>query len=325
MEKIPHKERLAEKPAMETVYERARDAHATIILAEADDNRVREAADIIQEKGLATLILLTDSSFSQMTSDEQERLISVLQQSLAKKNLSTEEARSKLASDTKYLAATMVRAGKADGFVGGNKSETAETIRPAVHVIGTPNGYASSFFVMRHNDRNLFFADCGFNVDPNALELARIAYDTAENVRSLGIVPKVAFLSFSTGASLNHPHIEKLREAIMHIRQLDENLAVAETELQFDAAFVPEVAAKKAPLSSVAGLVNVFIFPDLNSGNTAYKIAQRMGGAQAVGPIFQGLNAPVNDLSRGCSTQDIVDVVAFTAMQVGAKKNAHTN
>jgi len=241
---------------------------------------------------------------------------------VAKENLSLKQAHDILASDTKYLAAAFVKAGKADGFVGGNRSETAETIRPAVKIIGTPNGYASSFFIMLHGNRPLFFADCGFNIDPDPTQLARIAIDTAENARALGIEPKIAFLSFSTGARLEHPHISKMREAIANTKRLAPDLMVGRHELQFDAAFVPEVGAKKAPDSDLAGNANIFIFPDLNSGNIAYKIAQRMGNARAIGPIFQGLNAPVNDLSRGCSVQDIVDVVAVTAMQVGELKRA---
>ena len=312
----------AEKePFMDSIYEKARAADATVVLAEAEDQRVKDAAAIIEEMGLAKLILLDGNSFHSLSAEEQHELVETVRTARPKDALSPEAARDLLTNNTKYLAAAMVKAGKADGFVAGNASETAETIRPALKIIGAPRNYASSFFIMLHGDKPLFFADCGFNVDPNPEQLAKIAVDTAENVRALGIEPRVAFLSFSTGASLEHEHITKMRTAIEQTRLLAPELKISEHELQFDAALDPEVAAKKAPNSLVAGTANIFIFPDLNSGNIGYKIAHRIGGARAVGPIFQGFNAPVNDLSRGCSAQDIVDVVAVTAMQAGALKN----
>lgn len=306
---------------MDTIYERARAADATVILAEGEDARVIEAAEIIKQKGLARPVLLDKTSFEALPNDEKDLLVETVRSARPKDNLSTEDARRLLSTDTKYLAAALVKIGKADGFVAGNNSETAETIRPAIKVIGTQNNYASSFFIMLHGNKPLFFADCGFNINPNPEELAKIAIDTAKNVRLLGIEPRVAFLSFSTGTTMEHGHIQKMRDAIAHTRDLAPDLKVSEHELQFDAALDPEVAAKKAPTSRIAGNANIFIFPDLNSGNIGYKIAQGIGGAQAIGPIFQGFNAPVNDLSRGCSTQDIVDVVAVTAMQAGALKH----
>lgn len=317
-----------EKPnIMETIYERARIADATIVLADSDDERVTEAAEIIQREKLATLILLDNQSFSKMPQDEQDALVRALSVSPTGDHLpdAPDDIRRFLASDTKYLAAALVKTGKADGYVAGNKCTTPETIRPALKVIGTPNGYASSFFLMIHRGRPLFFADCGFNPNPNPEELARIAVDTARNVQALGIEPRVAFLSFSTAGSAKHEHVDKMREAIGHARLMAPDIAIAEHELQFDAAFDPDVAAKKVSGVPVAGTANIFIFPDLNSGNIGYKIARGMGDTQAIGPIFQGFNAPVNDLSRGCSTQDIVDVVAVTAMQAGARKKAKEN
>ena len=307
---------------METIYERARMADATVILAESDDERVTEAAKIIEREGLARLILLNDKSFQQMPEDEQNALAQAISRSSAGGYLpeGIEDTKRFLASDTKYLAAALVKTGKADGYVAGNKCTTPETIRPALKIIGTPDEYASSFFIMLYRNGPLFFADCAFNPDPNSEELAQIAIDTAKHVRELGIEPRVAFLSFSTAGSAKHEHVDKVRDAIRHARSMAPDIAIAEHELQFDAAFDPSIAAKKVSGVSVAGNANIFIFPDLNSGNIGYKIARGMGDVPSVGPIFQGFNAPVNDLSRGCSVQDIVDVVAVTAMQAGALK-----
>jgi len=208
-------------------------------------------------------------------------------------------------------AATKVAAGEADGYVGGNLSSTSDTIRSGLKHIGT-TGFASSYFIMLHGPTPLFFADCAFNINPNAEQLAQIAVQTAKSAITYGITPKVAFLSYSTKGSA--AGTETIQQAVELARTMAPDI-VFEGELQFDAAFVPEVAAQKAPDAHIHGDANVFIFPDLNSGNIGYKIAQRMGGCTAIGPILQGFKKPVNDLSRGCSTQDIVDVVAITAVQ----------
>ena len=321
-----NQDRTVEQPEiLRTIYERARAADATIIIAESDDDRVTEAAKIIEREKLARLVLLNETSFQKMPPAEQDALAQAIAGLPMGDHLLVEapaDIKRRLATDTKYLAAALVKAGKADGYVSGNKSTTKETILTALKVIGTPDGYASSFFIMLHQGKPLFFADCGFNPNPNPEELARIAVDTARNVQALGIEPRVAFLSFSTAGSAEHEHVDEVREAIGHARLIAPDIAIAEDELQFDAAINPLIAAKKVSGGPVAGNANVFIFPDLNSGNIAYKVAREVGGAQAIGPIFQGFNAPANDLSRGCSTQDIVDVVAVTAMQAGALKKA---
>lgn len=310
---------------IETIYARARAAKATIILAEADDPRVKEAAQNIDKIGLARTVLLDISAFTKLSKSESDTLVATLRTVRTKDNLTEEAAREMLAKDTKFLAATMVRAGMADGYVSGNVCPTADTIRPALKIIGTSNGYASSFFIMLAPGKEpLFYADAGFNVDPNAEQLAQIGIDTSRNVAALGVEPRVAFVSFSTAGSAEHPRVAKVCEAIRIAREKAPDVAICPHELQFDAAVNPDIAARKVPNdeSGVAGRANVIIFPDLDSGNIAYKIDQERGGAQAIGPLFQGFNAAVNDLSRGCKVQDIVDVVAFSAMQAGEIKGA---
>ncbi len=301
---------------LRVLYERAAAAHATVILPEGEDPRVIEAARIAERDGVAARVLvLEQGSFDSLSSEQADMLVRVFREARAdKEDLPEDEVRTLLKNDTKYLAATMVQAGMADGYVAGSLCTTRETISPALKIIGTREGYASSFFLMIHGGRPLFFADCGFNVDPSPAQLAQIAMDTARNAKALGVLPVIAFLSFSTKGSAEHASVEKMREAGRIARAMAPELAI-DSELQFDAAFVPEIGARKAPGSSVAGSANVFIFPDLNSGNIAYKIAERMGGARAIGPLMQGLKKPVNDLSRGCTVQDIVDAIAFTSVQ----------
>lgn len=305
-------------PILARLYEAAHAAQARIVLPEAEDPRVVEAAARIEAEQLATPVLLHAGAFDALDADARHTLVDVLRASkLAKDGFDDTAARALLSSDTKYLAAAMVQAGQADGYVAGSVCTTAETIRPALKVIGTRGGFASSFFLMLHGDMPLFFADSGFNIEPDSAQLARIAIDTARSAQLLGVEPRIAFLSFSTKGSAEHPRVTKMREALRIARELAPELPM-DGELQFDAAFVPTIGEKKAPGSSVAGHANVFVFPDLDSGNIAYKIAERIGGCRAIGPLMQGLTKPVNDLSRGCSVQDIVDAVAFTALQARA-------
>lgn len=221
------------------------------------------------------------------------------------------------------FAALLVRAGHADGTVGGAVATTPEIVRTAIQVIGPKPGLSlvSSFFLMIFNDATgtpaaHLFTDCGLVVDPNAEELAQIAATAAQSFADLTAqTPRVAMLSFSTMGSASHAMVDKVATATRLAKEAHPDLAI-DGELQFDAAFMPDIAQKKAPNSSVAGHANVFVFPNLDAGNIGYKIAQRIGGAVAVGPILQGLNQPANDLSRGCSADDIVKTIAITAAQV---------
>jgi phosphate acetyltransferase len=214
-----------------------------------------------------------------------------------------------------YFAALMVNAGDAHGFVSGLKSETKPFI-PAFEVVRMQAGFkrASSVFVMSWPDRTLFYADCSVNIAPDAETLAEIGRASAATARAFGFTPRVAFLSFSTRDSAKDVSIDKVKEAVRLARAAEPGL-LADGEVQFDAAFVPAVAGKKCPDSPLEGAANVFIFPDLNAGNIAYKITERLGGAAAIGPILQGLRRPVNDVSRGCSVQDFADVAVITALQ----------
>ncbi|HSD65594.1 MAG TPA: phosphate acetyltransferase [Vicinamibacteria bacterium] len=230
------------------------------------------------------------------------------------KGVTAEVARERVALPH-YFAALAVRAGEAAGFVSGLNSETKPFL-PAFEIVKMRPGFkrASSVFVMAWEDRVYFYADCSMNIAPDAETLAEIGRATAHSARAFGHEPRVAFLSFSTRDSAKDPSIDRAKEAVALVRKAEPDLLV-DGELQFDAAILPEVAKKKCPGSPLEGRANVFVFPDLNSGNIAYKITERLGGARAIGPIFQGLNKPANDVSRGCSVQDFADVAVITALQ----------
>lgn len=234
------------------------------------------------------------------------------------KGKATLEDADKMLRDVNYFGVMLVKMGLADGMVSGAIHSTADTVRPALQIIKTKPGISRTsgvFLMNRENTSERYvFADCAINIDPTAQELAEIAVNTAETAKIFDIDPKIAMLSFSTKGSGKAPQVDKVREATEIATGLNPDLAL-DGELQFDAAFVPETAAIKAPDSAVAGQANTFVFPDLQSGNIGYKIAQRLGMFDAIGPILQGLNKPVNDLSRGSSAEDIYKLAIITAAQ----------
>lgn len=216
--------------------------------------------------------------------------------------------------DPIYYGTMLVQQKRADGLVSGAIHSTADTVRPALQIIKTKPGIkrVSGAFIMEKGNERLFLADCAINIDPDAQALAEIAMESRKTAEIFNIDPYVALLSFSTKGSAKHPFVEKVQEATRLVQKLDPK-GYYDGELQFDAAMIPEVAELKAPGSTVAGHANVLIFPNLESGNIGYKIVQRLGGYKALGPILQGLNRPISDLSRGCSKEDIVEIAIVTA------------
>ena len=315
------------------LVEHARAVRKTIVLPESDDDRILRAADAIMRRGIADIVLLGDETTVRARAAElglnisAARVVSTSDPALsekyaaefarlrAKKGVTLEQARERI-QDVSYFGTMMVHMGDADGMVSGAAHTTAHTIVPSFQIIKTKPGTSivSSVFLMLLEDRVLVYGDCAVNPEPTAEQLADIAISSAETARQFGVEPRVAMLSFSTGTSGQGADVDKVREATELVRAKAPELAV-EGPIQYDAAIDPTVAAKKAPGSAVAGKATVFIFPDLSSGNIGYKAVQRSSGAVAVGPVLQGLNKPVNDLSRGALVEDIVNTVAITAVQ----------
>jgi phosphate acetyltransferase len=326
---------------IDLMKEKARADKKTIVLPETNDKRTLIAASHILKEGIANLILVGNEEkimdgagwleveldgakiIDPETTDKLDDYVNLLYETRKNKGMTPEKARETLLKDYLTFGVIMVKANDADGMVAGACHPTADTLRPALQILKTAPGVklVSGFFILdvpdcEYGENGTFlFADCGLNQDPTAEELAAIADSSAKSFKSLvGAKPIIAMLSHSTKGSAKHPLVDKVVEATKIAHEQYPHLCL-DGELQTDAALVPSVAKSKAPGSEVAGKANVLIFPNLDCGNIGYKLVQRLGKAEAYGPMLQGIAKPVNDLSRGCSWEDIVGVVALTAVQ----------
>jgi len=315
------------------IKSKAKNLKKTIVLPESHDERVLKAAEILTKEKLASVITLGNENkvmenakklavnlegvriIDPLLSDKLSDFTNVFYNLRKHKGITIEKARETLQRDL-FFGAMMVKEGMADGSVSGSTSSTADVMRAGIQCIGMPEGISivSSFFLMLFPDKTYSFADCAVVPAPDVNQLSDIAISTADNHRKLtGEEPFVAMLSFSTKGSAEHELIDKIIEATKLVRQKRPDITV-DGELQFDAAIIDSIGKRKAPGSEVAGNANVLIFPDLNAGNIGYKIAQRLGGAEAVGPMVQGLKKPSFDLSRGCSVDDIVNTACIASL-----------
>jgi phosphate acetyltransferase len=315
------------------IKEKSSKLRKTIVLPESHDERVLKAAEKLTKEKTVSVITLGDEDrihkdakmldvdltgvriINPATSDKLSDFTNIFFNLRKHKGVTIEQARSTIQQDL-FFAAMMIKENMVDGSVAGSASATADVMRAGIQCIGMPEGISivSSFFLMLFPEKNYSFADCAVVPAPDENQLADIAISTADNHRKLtGEVPNVAMLSFSTKGSAKHEAVDKVLNATAIIRQKRPDINV-DGELQFDAAVIESIGKKKAPGSNVAGKANVLIFPDLNAGNIGYKIAQRWGKAEAVGPIIQGLKKPFFDLSRGCSVDDIINTAAIAAL-----------
>ncbi|HOI29574.1 MAG TPA: phosphate acetyltransferase [Melioribacteraceae bacterium] len=324
---------MADIKLLNQIREKASQRRKTIVLPESHDERVLRAAEILTKEKVASIITLGNEEkiradaqkfgidlqgvriIDPEKSDKLSDFSNIFYNKRKHKGVTIEQARDTIKRDL-FFAGMMVTEGLADGSVAGSFATTADVTRAAIFCVGLKEGISilSSFFLMAYPDKVYSFADCAVNPNPDASQLADIAISTADNHRKLtGEEPFIAMLSFSTKGSAEHELIDKVRQATKFIKERRPDLKV-DGELQFDAAIVESVGKKKAPGSDVAGRANILVFPDLNSGNIGYKIAQRLGKAEAVGPVNQGVKKPFFDLSRGCSVEDIVNTAAIACL-----------
>lgn len=315
------------------IKEKARSRNKTIVLPESHDERVLKAAEILTKEKICKVITLGNPAkvnedakklgvdlagveiIDHTTHPKFDEFANIYYELRKKKGMTPEQAKETLKRNL-FFAAMMLREGLVDGSVAGSFASTADVMKAGIQIVGMPEGISivSSFFLMIFPQKNYSFADCAVVPNPDAEQLADIAISTADNHKKLtGEEPLVAMLSFSTKGSATHELVDKVIKATELVKTKRPDLQV-DGELQFDAAIIESIGKRKAPNSNVAGKANVLIFPDLNAGNIGYKIAERLGGAQAVGPMVQGLKKPFFDLSRGCSVDDIVNTTAINVL-----------
>ena len=331
---------------IETIKQRAKENLKTIVLPEGNDIRTIEATKIALEEGFANIILIGDENeikkqanehnfditkaqiINPLNSEKYDEFVNEFYELRKNKGMTIEKAKEILKDET-YFGMMMVKLGLADGLVSGAIHSTADTLRPALQILKTAKGtkLVSAFFVMvvpncEYGENGIFiFSDSGLNEYPDADSLSEIAISSSKSFKQLiGKEPKVAMLSYSTYGSATSPLTEKVVEATKILKEKMPNL-ICDGELQLDSAIIPEIAAKKAPGSPVKGEANTLIFPDLDAGNIGYKLVQRLAKAEAYGPLCQGIAKPVNDLSRGCSSEDIAGVIAITCVQAITYEN----
>lgn len=317
---------------IENLRSKVRASKPEIVFPEGDDPRILRAAIRLNEDGDIKPIVLGDKKELEVLAEKEGVKLGDLEildpanyeakDEMVKafverrKGKATEAQAAEILKDHNYFGTMLIYMGKAKGLVSGAAHTTADTVRPALQIIKTKEGYkrCSGAFIMLRGEEMYLMADCAINIDLDAEGLAEVAVVSNETARQFGMDPKIAMLSFSTKGSASHERVTMVAEATKMAKEKNPDMAI-DGELQFDAAFVESVAKKKAPGSEVAGHANVFVFPNIEAGNIGYKIAQRFGGFEAIGPILQGLNAPVNDLSRGCVEDEVYSLAIITAAQ----------